>query len=130
MIAANITDRLGRQLRFRVLPFALLVGCEGADCILIPCAPATAIFITVRAAHSGDSDNATIALSGVWTTTFACKGACTISGPPGTYILDVSAPGYTTQHQSIRVDGVAGSSCGCASPEPRKVDLMLVAASS
>lgn len=84
----------------------------------------------VRSAVSGSALNVTVAVSGAETTTLACNGLCVVTGGPGTYQLDVSAPGYTTFHATVQVGGVAAPTCGCVSSHTQVVAISLVPAGS
>ncbi len=74
--------------------------------------------------------SATVAVSGAEMTSVSCNGACVVQGRPGTYELDVSAPGYVTLHKTVLVDGVAAPRCGCVTSNTQVVSISLVAAGS
>jgi hypothetical protein len=56
-----------------------------------------------------------------------CASACSIRGEPGTYILDVSAPGFVSVHRSIEVRGTTPK-CGCGTVQTANVTIDLVPA--
>lgn len=130
MAALCNTDRFVWLARLRVLPLALLMACGDDLCFTPPCLPPTALQLALTAAGAGSDVNATVAVSGVVTSTVECSGACTILGPPGTYTLDISAPGFTTLHQTVEVDGSGSGRCGCIRSNTKLLSLALTPSGS
>lgn len=51
-----------------------------------------------------------------------------IPGPPGTYTLTVTAPGYQTLQRTVEVQGT-NPPCGCPTPQTEHVTVVLLPAS-
>lgn len=122
----------GKMLRLHALPLTLLAACgSGSEaCVMPPCPAPIALQLDVRSAASGSALNVTVAVSGAATTTLPCNGFCVVTGGPGTYQLDVSAPGYTTLYSTVQVGGVAAPKCGCVSSDTKVVAISLIPAES
>ena len=67
---------------------------------------------------------ATVAVSGVATTTVPCDASCFIPGYAGSYTLTATAPGYQTVKQTVVVQG-SSPACGCATVQTKQVSLVL-----
>lgn len=124
------TDRPRTWELVRLLPLAVLLACGSEPCILPPCLPPTALRFDVRSAASNMPVQATVAVSGVRTTTVPCQGACTVEGPRGTYQIEVSAPGYVTWRRTVEVSGSEPASCSCVSVETEFLIIALESAGS
>ena len=109
----------------------LVVSCSGGvDCVALPCPAPFAITITVTSATSGAAiTGAVVATSSPSNASFPCgAGSCLVSGYAGTYVLDISAPGFQTSHRSVVVPGSAPAKCGCSTTETQHLDVALVPA--
>jgi len=74
--------------------------------------------------------DATVRASGPVNATFPCnvgtgETECLVWGPGGTYLLEVSAPGFASVQRSVRVRDKMGE-CGCLIVETERVDVVLV----
>jgi hypothetical protein len=73
--------------------------------------------------------NANLTYTGPFAGDGSCGSAvCVVSGGPGTYEVDVSAPGYVSAHRRVVVAGAAAKGCGCASTETQQVTVGLTRA--
>lgn len=108
-----------------------MAGCDraGADCIQPPCAVPLAVEISATAAASGaPATGASFTLTGETQGQGPCpEGKCSLVGGPGTYDVDISAPGYRSVHARIVVPGTTPE-CGCASVAVQRVSVSLPAA--
>lgn len=109
-----------------LLILAGVVGCGGdGPCLALPCALPLALTLTVTSAASGAPvTGAAVSVSGPIGATLPCAGECFIPGTAGTYVLDVSAPGFVTLHRSIQVTGT-DPKCGCPSADTQHVAITL-----
>lgn len=110
-----------------VLALVLFIpGCGGTDyCPALPCALPIAITLQVSAQSSaGPVPGATVDVSGPLGGTLPCDSSCSILGPPGSYSLTVSAPGYQSTQRTVDVTGSVPS-CGCATSETQDVSVAL-----
>ena len=89
-----------------------LEACSG-ECVLPPCGPPVAVYLTVTSSASGDPiDDANVQVTGV-ATSRPCPGRCDVYGGPGTYQLTVSAPGFDPVERTITVSPGEPVPCGC-----------------
>jgi hypothetical protein len=102
-----------------------LAGCADGPCVAPPCALPVAVSLTIRASAGGSAPMPTVAVTNGTVTTMPCASACSIRGEPGTYILDVSAPGFASVHRSIEVRGTTPN-CGCVEVQTANVTIDLV----
>ena len=93
--------------------------------MLPPCLEPLAVELTV-APVSGAPVVATVAVTSPVITTFSCSATCPISGPFGTYEIDVTAPGFAPVHKSVHVQGTQRK-CGCEIVETESVQVALIA---
>ena len=70
---------------------------------------------------------AMITVTGPGSGSYPCGNTCWVFGSPGTYSIDVSAPGFVTMHRSIVVRGNS-SGCGCPSADTQRLTLALLLA--
>ena len=118
-----VAPRLGAVL--------LMLGagaCGGeAVCLALPCALPVAVRLTVRDSQSASPiTGASITFTGPSSGSGQCSDAtCMVSGGPGTYEIDVSAPGYQPVHQEVRVTGTASTGCGCDAVETQQLAVAL-----
>jgi hypothetical protein len=95
------------------------------DCLALPCALPVAITISVADGTSGASvEGVTVQVSGAVATTVPCRTACRVPGTAGTYVLEVTAPGFAPVRQTLVVQGT-NPSCGCPTVETQSVGITL-----
>jgi hypothetical protein len=107
--------------------FALIAGRDTVCPAYGTCAMHEVIDLTVTDSLNGAVIRATVAASGRLASTVECDGACAIFGLSGTYILDVSAPGFAPAHRTVQVRGTTPD-CGCDTPQVEHVSIAMVAA--
>ena len=103
------------------------VAChDAADCVQPPCALPLAIELTATAAGSGTPvSGVAFTVGGAVSGQGPCsQGTCLIPGGPGTYDVDVSAPGYRTVHARVIVPGDTPA-CGCTTVVMQRVTVTL-----
>jgi len=91
-------------------------GTDSRDCIPPPCAIPLAITLNVTAFAGGAVAGAVVRVSGGVNGTVSCEAGadattCRIPGAPGTYDLEIAAPGFETAHRSVTVSGTTPE-CG------------------
>ena len=104
---------------------------DGAACLALPCPFPIAITVSVTTgAPPGAVPGAFVQSSGM-TTSIPCNqspgSTCMVAGNPGTYQLDIGAPGFQTVHRSVTVVG-SSAECGCPVISVQHLDVALVAA--
>ena len=107
------------------------VACGGdVVCPALPCALPMAVQLTVRDSQSASPiTGASVTFTGPFSGSEQCSGAtCVVSGGPGTYEIDVSAPGYQPLHQEVRVTGIPSTGCGCARVETQQLAVSMTRA--
>jgi hypothetical protein len=109
---------------------ATACGSDAAVCLAVPCPIPMAVRLTVEDGATGTPvTNASLTYTGPFAGDGSCGSAiCIVSGGPGTYEIDVSAPGYATAHRRVVVAGAAAKGCGCASAETQQVTVGLTRA--
>jgi hypothetical protein len=64
--------------------------------------------------------------------TIPCAGGatatCAVPGYPGTYTLDITAPGFRTERRTLTVNGSAPAACNCGVVDTAQLSVALVAA--
>jgi hypothetical protein len=79
-------------------------------------------------ATSGASiDTATVSVTSGPTVSYPCDSACFVSGGPGTYIIKVTAAGFTPDQRTVNVTGT-NPKCGCAIADAQDVTFALAPA--
>jgi len=125
--------------RRRTEPFALplraallLLGaaCGDEACLVPPCALPAAVVLSVRdSASAAPVAGAEATFTGPMTGGGPCGSAtCVVPGGPGTYEIDVRAPGYRPAHRQVVVAGTAAAACTCGAVETRQVVVSLARA--
>lgn len=110
------------------------VACRDADaaCFTPPCALPVAVEVTALA-PGGATPPITIAVSGAASSAsvvpcqVAAGTTCLVLGGAGTYELDVSAPGYRSEHRTVTVGGTTAR-CGCGTVDTQRVTVPLTPA--
>lgn len=109
----------------------LLPSC-GKDCAgRASCIPEIAATISVSASPGGGPvADAVVEVSGKINTVVQCfpqstESSCTVYGADGTYVLEISAPGYQSAERTIKVRSRPGE-CGCVIVETQHLDIRLV----
>jgi hypothetical protein len=120
--------------RSRLAALALLaMSCGdsggGASCLALPCPLPFAVIITVTSSvASAQVSGVTMHSQGPMTGDGPCNGGtCYVPGGAGSYVVDISAPGFTTAHVSVSVTGTAAK-CGCGSVDTAHLSVSLVPA--
>ena len=110
-----------------VVLLLLTSACDEADCIIPPCAPPVAIEVTVNDESTGAAvAGVSFSVTGSATGGGPCGGGkCVVIGGPGTYELDITAPGYTTSHRRVEVQG-STPDCGCTTVETQRWTVALI----
>ncbi len=111
---------------------ALLFTSCGKDCAgVASCIPEWAVRVVISSPpNGGPVQGATVRVSGPVNSTFPCnvetgQTECWVWGPGGTYLLEVSAPGFESVQRSVRVRDTMGE-CSCLIVETQRVDVVLV----
>ena len=104
---------------------------DNRACLTLPCPQPVTITVTVTAAAStGAVTGAFVQVSGT-PNSIPCNQApgstCIVRGSPGTFQLDIGAPGFQTVHRSATVVG-SSADCGCPVIAVQHLDVALVAA--
>ena len=123
---ASLCDGVGHPMQTRsprrpwqsVILASLAIACSGdANCLLLPCPPPEAAEISVSAPNApAGISGLTMTISGPARGSGPCSpgsggvSVCHIPGGPGTYAVDVAAPGYQTV--TVRFTAT-GTSAGC-----------------
>jgi len=118
----------------RVVAVAASCAFSGAceECLHPPCgAPQLAIDLRLTAS-AGPLSDAVVEASvrgypafGVGCTAYADETVCPVLGPPGDYKLAIRVPGFQGTERTVRVREKPGGRCGCRSPEPVAVRVVL-----
>ena len=125
-------------MRPTLIPAALVILCASGlalascshDCLALPCALPIAINISVTRGTSGTSvEGVTVNVTGATVTSMPCSTLCHVPGTAGTYILDVTAPGFAPERRTLVVQGTTPS-CGCPTVVTESLAIALVPASS
>jgi hypothetical protein len=124
----------GEKMKRAVVLLGLLAsacGMDGAErnCIPPPCPIPLAITVDVTSSAGGAVAGTVLRLTGRATGTAPCEtGAstttCRVPGDPGTYDLELSAPGFETARRSVTVSGTTPD-CGCTTIVPVHLDVVL-----
>jgi hypothetical protein len=122
-----------RIAAMRLVPLALVaVACGenvAAVCVQPPCVLQVALTVTVTSASAPGAITAAFVTSNPGNSTVPCNQApgatCVLFGRPGTYALDIGAPGFHPVHRDIMVTGTHPT-CGCDTPDQQHLDVALV----
>jgi hypothetical protein len=96
------------------------------DCLALPCPLPLAITVRVTDATTGDAVNdATLHVSGAATAIIPCNGPCYLPGVAGTYVLDISAPGFQSGRLTVAVQGT-NPECGCPTVVAQQLGIALL----
>jgi hypothetical protein len=108
----------------------VLTSC-GEDCAgVASCIPEWAVRVVVSSSPSGGPvKDAVVRVSGAVNATIPCNAdanetECWVWGPGGTYLLEISAPGFESVQRSVRVRDSKGR-CGCLIVSTQRVDVSL-----
>jgi hypothetical protein len=101
------------------------------QCFPPPCPFPFAIIIDVTAeAGGGPVNGAFVKVSGATVSTIPCDAGptttCHVPGLPGTYTLEVGAPGFQSAQRTVVVHGT-NPECGCPTVNLEHLDVALVA---
>jgi hypothetical protein len=101
-------------------------GQSGPDCLALPCPLPAAITLNVTSAGGGPVADLTLHWGGnsVPCTAQAAATTCVVPGAPGTYSLELAAPGFADKALTVVVPG-STPPCGCPSVEMQRVDVVL-----
>jgi hypothetical protein len=114
-------------MRLAAAAGALILSSAGCrqECLALPCALPIALEVTVTAAGSGSGvTGASLEITGAESTTLPCDSSCMVPGYAGTYVLNVTAPGYQPAARTVVVQG-SSPSCGCGSVQREQVSIVL-----
>jgi hypothetical protein len=106
------------------------MSCGGgsAECLTRPCPQQVTVTITVTSSISGASVPGSF-VQNAPSDPYPCNRSpgttCAVYGSPGTYELDIGAPGFQTVHRSVDVPGTTPA-CGCSTVEAQHLDIALV----
>jgi hypothetical protein len=100
-----------------------LASC-GGDCVLRPCPMPVAITARVIDVATGSPVNGATLRQGPTGTPNPCGPLCYVPGTAGTYVLDVSAPGYQSTRLTVTVEGT-NPECGCPTVVAQHLDITL-----
>jgi hypothetical protein len=108
------------------------IGCNyqaGPDCIIPPCALPMAIMVRVTSTLGGPVPGLTLTFSGAASGSGQCGvgesvTSCVVPGLPGTYNLQLAAPGFQEKALSVTVQG-STPQCGCTSVQIQQLDVDL-----
>jgi hypothetical protein len=100
-------------------------GRAGGDCLVLPCPLPLAVTVKLTDASTGDPVNgATLHVSGAATAIISCNGLCYVPGTAGTYVLDISAPGFQSRQLTVVVQGT-NPQCGCPTVVAQQLGIAL-----
>jgi hypothetical protein len=115
-------------MRRLILASFALIACRDTVCVVNAlCIQRVAIELTIADSLSGAPIRANVSVSGAQTSVVQCDGACQIFGMSGTYVLDVSAPGFAAVRRTVQVHATAHD-CGCETTQAEHVTVAMVAA--
>lgn len=119
----------------RVAALATVVlSCSSTQevCVTPPCAPPIAVIVTVTSSASTPLGGGAFVLAPGYVSPIACNGTptatCYVPGFPGTYELDIGAPGFATVHRNVAVRGTDGGTCGCTQMATEHLEVALAPA--
>ncbi len=123
-----------RLARIAAAGGALLACSNAADCIYLPCAVPEAATVSVTAANAPDGIPGLVAtVTGAASSSGPCQQApvtlCHIMGGPGTYQVQLSAPGYQSTQLSLTITGTEAGCNTCGHVDRQDVDVVLKPAS-
>jgi hypothetical protein len=100
-----------------------------SDCVPHPCPLSFAIRLTATSAAGGPVAGLTLTFSGAAVGSGQCGAdqsatLCLVPGYPGTYSLQLAAPGFEDKTLSVAVTGTTPA-CGCSSVATQHVNVVL-----
>ncbi len=128
-----MTTHGARELASLALLAFVGTGCgqqTEPDCIVHPCPPPMAIFVSVRSAAGGPVGGLTVRFSGASSGSTQCTvgesaSSCYVSGMAGTYDLQLTAAGFKDQVLSVVVPGITPPPCGCTFVDTQQVSVVM-----
>jgi hypothetical protein len=105
---------------------AVALSSCGGHCLEPPCPPPIAITVSVTSTAGVPPLGAVASITGAATETTPCSSTCYVVGGAGTYIVEVSAPGFQTARRTVIVAGNNPKDCECATAVAQHLDLALV----
>ena len=124
---------IGRSVAALAVLVELSVGgCgqqSGPDCVMPPCPMPLAMTVKVTSATGGAVSGLTLTMSGAASGSGQCtvgeaSTTCVVPGMPGTYVLQLAAPGFADKTLSVVVPGTTPA-CGCTSVDVQRLDIVL-----
>lgn len=104
---------------------------DNSPCVTLPCPQPLTITVTVRAGASSSAVTGAFVQVAGMSSAIPCiqspGSTCNIFGSPGTFQLDIGAPGFQTVHRSVIVVG-SSAECGCPVVGTQHLDIALVTA--
>ena len=90
----------------------------------LPCPAPIAVDLTLNSASGAPIDSATVTVTGSVQGSMVCPTRCLITGDGGTYVINVTAPGFNPVERTVKVTGEIPK-CGCGSPDTQNVTIAL-----
>jgi hypothetical protein len=121
-----------RSIISGIVLFAVISASCGSDCLAHPCPLPFAIHLTVTSNTGVTVPGLVVGVATLGTSVpcdFAGSSDCFVVGDPGTYQVDVSAPGFQSVQKTVQVGGSGPTSCNCSSPNTQNVTVTLAVAS-
>jgi hypothetical protein len=124
--------RGGRCLSGLALLVGVSAGCSHQtqpDCVMTPCPAPLAIVMNVTSAAGGPVPGLTLTFSGSASGSGQCSAGqsstlCVVVGMPGSYNLQLTAPGVQAKIISATVVGITPA-CGCTSVQTQQLNVVL-----
>lgn len=110
---------------------AFVVTSCGEDCFgIASCVPDRAVVLTVSASPGGGPvGDAAVQVSGAINATVPCsiqanETVCVVYGGAGTYVMELTAPGYGRVERTVTVGNTKGH-CGCGTVATQSLRIVL-----
>jgi hypothetical protein len=123
--------RMSAGLMLTCGTMALVVASCGDDCFgVASCIPDIAVVLSVSASPDGGPvGDATVRVSGAIDATVPCsiqasQTMCVVYGGAGTYVMELTAPGYVRVERTATVGNTMGH-CGCGTVATRSMHIAL-----
>ena len=117
------------QRHFLIGVLVAMAGCDGVNCVQLPCPLSLAISAVVVSSTGGELTGlyVDVGTPAARVPCDATTGRCFIVGNSGSYTLSFGASGYRTLQRNVTVSAVrATQECGCATVTTQQLQLTLV----